>query len=47
MEAVNRDGAYHCYKCDFTTVKREELKSHEETDHRDVIINVLSVISEQ
>ena len=32
---------------DFATVKKEELKSHVETDHRDGIINVMSVISQQ
>ena len=45
--AVHRDGAYQCDKCDFTKVKREELKTHVETDHRDGIINVMSVILQQ
>ena len=47
MEAVHRDGSYKCDKCDFATVKKEELKSHVETDHRDGIINVMSVILQQ
>ena len=47
MEAVHRDGSYKCDKCDFATVKKEELKSHVETDHRDGIINVTSVISQK
>ena len=32
VEAVHSDGAYKCDKCDFATVKKEELKSHVETD---------------
>ena len=36
MEAIHRDGDYHCYKCDFAAVKREELKGHVEAVHRDV-----------
>ena len=47
MEAVHRDGAYKCDKCDFAIVKKKELKSHVETDHRDGIINVMSVILQQ
>ena len=47
VEAVHMDGAYKCDKCDFATVKKEELKSHVETDHRDGIINVMSVILQQ
>ena len=47
MDAVHRDGDYQCDKCDFEAVKREELKSHVEADHRDGIINVMSVILQQ
>ena len=47
MEAVHRDGAYKCDKCKFATVKTAELRSHVETDHRDGIINVMSVILQQ
>ena len=44
MEAVHGDRAYQCDKCDFTTVKSEELKSHVESVHMGGIINVTSVI---
>ena len=44
VDAVHRDGAYQCDKCDFAAMKREVLKSHVETIHRDGIINVTSVI---
>ena len=38
MEAVHRDEDYQCEECDFTAVKREELKSHV---HRDGDFNMM------
>ena len=35
MEAVHKDGAYHCDKCGFMAAKMEELQSHLEVAHRD------------
>ena len=35
MEAVHRVEAYQCEECQFTALKREELKSHVQADHRD------------
>ena len=46
-KGIKKSGDYQCDKCDFATVKKEELKSHVETDHRDGIINVMSVILQQ
>ena len=34
-------------KCDFAVVKRKELKGHVKIDHKDGIINVMSVILQQ
>ena len=47
MVAGHRDVSHQCDECEFAMVNRGRVRIHVEAVHRDVIINVMSVSSQQ